>query len=344
MWAVSKGFIIILKDIKMQEGIELKRKASLAIVLIFFLFTSVTSLLAENNVESTTIHQKAVQYLINNFNPSIDLISETNSSNTYWLVSDNLLAYYALRNDDPTISNEIATALKNHVITYDLPHDSNGLPISFKHEAVIGDILSEVNNHITFDNPILYPLINLPEGWNIVTEIDNNISDPVNENVSHFADLFAYRGLSFCKSNNLSEAKLQYNEMINQFWKGQGFVDDAFNTTTKEYSTYKLGLALILANKLNISDSNTIEMLNLIEHCEDVHSGGIHTEYEVTEGLICYSGETNTETTSIIAIATENVPPDVSGTNYLKYAVFAAIAVSVIIVLVALLIKHKRPN
>ena len=136
----------------------------------------------------------------------------------YWLVSDNLLAYYALRNDDPTISNEIASTLKNYATSYNLPHDSNGFPTSFKHEAIIGDVLSE-----EFKNSTIIPIEN-SSNYTIVTEVDNNTST----NESGYADLLALRGLSFCNSNQPSEATLRYDEMM-KMWDGYGFVDDAFN-------------------------------------------------------------------------------------------------------------------
>ncbi len=342
----------------------MRRKASVSIILAIFLLTVITPSLAQNNINSATIHSKAVQYLVDNYNSTVGLIPETNGSNTYWLVSDNLLAFYALRNDNATVSNEIASELKNEGTQ--LVHDSKGFPISYKHEAVIGDVLPEVNNQITFENAINYPLINSTRGWSIVTEIDDNGSDPINESVSHYADLFGYRGLSYFNSNNPSEARVQYSEMMNQFWKGYGFVDDAFSNTTKEYSTYKLGLALTLANKLDISDSNTTEMLNIIEQCQDSQSGGIHTGYEVTNGVVSYSGQTNTETTSIIAIATENNsvttpsnspsvtsttapktpsqtpnPINKQGVLTLVYVIIAVIVIGLLIVAVAFLAKPK---
>ena len=83
------------------------RKVWVSVILAIFLLTIITPSLAQNNVDSTTIHQKAVQYLVDNYNSTVGLIPETSGSNTYWLVSDNLLAYYALRNDDPTVADAV---------------------------------------------------------------------------------------------------------------------------------------------------------------------------------------------------------------------------------------------
>jgi hypothetical protein len=52
----------------------------------------------------------------------------------------------------------------------------------------------------------------------------------------------------------------------------------------------------------------------------------------------------NAETTSIIAIATENLTAEVTETNSFDYAIFVVIAVSIIIVAVALLMKAIRRN
>lgn len=277
------------------------RKAWVTVILAIFLLTTVTPSLAKSNVSSTTIHQNAVQYLINNYNPTIGLIPLTNGSNTYWLVSDNLLAYYSLRNDDPTISNEIVTTLKNYVTSYNLPHDSNGLPISFKHEAVVGDVLpNQLNNSITYypnasDNRVQIEIANGTQalGW------------------QNCADWLALEGISFFNNNQSSEATSLYNQLMAK-WNGYGFADNAFldrvNSNVMEYDTYKLGLALILAKDLQINNATfTSQSLSILKQCQ-LPDGGILTYYNFTGGQYVGLTTANTETTSIIAIATETTP------------------------------------
>jgi hypothetical protein len=94
-------------------------------------------------------------------------------------------------------------------------------------------------------------------------------------------------------------------------WDGHGFADDAYTNINSSsyhiYATYKLGLALMLANKLGISNTQTTNvMLQTISDCQikdGTQAGGVRTDYTFN-GAIVPSGSANTETTSIIAIAT----------------------------------------
>ncbi|MGA2681857.1 MAG: hypothetical protein ABSF44_08670 [Candidatus Bathyarchaeia archaeon] len=278
------------------------RKALVSIILAIFLLATITPSLAQNNVDSATIHQKAVQYLVNNYNSKIGLIPETNNSPTYWLVSDNLLAYYALRNDDPTISNEIAATLKNYVNSNNLPHDSNGLPISYKHEALIGDVLPDVFRNSSQSNGS--SLIN-GSNYSIVTEVDNYTQ--MNDWTS-YADLLALRGISLFNQGNISGATDNYNAMI-KMWDGNGFADKPFLNPNSQsyhiYQTYKIGLALILSNDLNIVNASVNNRVENIIASLQQSNGGVITGYVLVNGSIVpsVSATANTETTAIIALA-----------------------------------------
>jgi hypothetical protein len=319
----------------------MRRKGLALTILAIFLLTTITPPLAKSNVDPATIHQKALQYLTSNYNSSVHLISETNDSNIYWLVSDNLLSYYALRNDDQTISNEIAASLKDYVISYNLPHDANGLPTSFKHEAVIGDILLEQSN-----DSITYNLTKT-ENPNVKIEIANGNQTDVWQN---YADWLALRGISLFNSHQYTEAKSSYYQLMGM-WKGNGFADGALNfreenPSTIEYDTYKLGLALILVKDLQIENTTfTNQCLRIFEQSQ-LSDGGMQTYYNYTSNgqFDRLNDSTNAETTSIISIRTESVPAEVTETNSFDYAVFVVIAVSIIIVAMALLMKAMRRN
>lgn len=286
----------------------MRRKASVSIILTIFLLTTITPSLAQTNTDTATIHQKAVNYLVNGYNnSSLHLISETNESNTYWLVSDNLLSYYALRNDNPAISNEIANTLKTYVTSYNLPHDENGLPISYKHEAVVGNILPE-----ELRNPPKLPYynVNVTSDYRVIIEIDN---DTVAVGWQNYADWLALEGISLFNNHQYPKANAVFNQLVNSsMWNGYGFTDDAFkrrveNQSAIEYETYKLGLALILANDLQIENTTfTNQCLSIIEQCQ-LKDGGVQTYYNFTRDgqFEQLSDSANTETTSITAIATE---------------------------------------
>jgi hypothetical protein len=294
----------------------MRRKASVSIILTIFLLTTITPSLAQTNTDTATIHQKAVEYLLNGYNSSsLHLIPETNESDTYWLVSDNLLAYYALRNDNPAVSNEIAKTLKTYVTTYNLPCDSNGLPISYKHEPVVGDILpGKLRNPP--DPP--YYNVSVTSDYRVIAEIDNVT---VAKGWENYADWLALEGISLFNNHQYTEANAIYNQLVNSsMWNGYGFTDDAFknrveNQSVIKYDTYKLGLALILAKDLQIENTTfTNQCLSIIEQCQ-LADGGVQTYYNFTRDgqFERLPDSANTETTSITAIATEtSIPPSVT--------------------------------
>jgi hypothetical protein len=89
--------------------------------------------------------------------------------NTYWLVSDNLWAYKALEKHYPKLSNTIKSKLIELAKTYKLPTDAKGLPISYKHEAVIGDTVPT-----PFNVTVQYVLYS--DKYTLKTEIANGIA------------------------------------------------------------------------------------------------------------------------------------------------------------------------
>lgn len=277
----------------------------LVMALLFFPCSNVTS--AQNT--NSSISQKAINYLTNSYNTTLHLIPETNNSRTYWLVSDNLLAGYALKDHNNSVSSEIDNTLKSYAVKYNLPVDSSGLPISYKHEALIGDVLPNVFRNSSEQNG--YSLFNGSD-YLLVTEVNNFTQMNDWEN---YADLLALRGISLFNQGNISGSTHYYNALFTDgMWNGYGFADIVYNAS-QVYSVYKLGLAIILSNRLGIINSSLNEqMVNVIKTCQ-INDGGIRTDYTVDGSSIIPSGSANTETTSIIAIAnptTESSIPEFS--------------------------------
>jgi hypothetical protein len=246
--------------------------------------------------QTDSISNKAINYLENSCNPILHLIPETNNSKTYWMVSDNLLACYALRNYNQTMSSEINETLKAFSACYSLPLDSRGTVISYRHEALIGEVLP--NQFYTSQN---YSLLNSTY-YSIYTEVDNGT---LMTDWKDYADLLALRGISNYNQGSINESGDCYNLMMAK-WDGKGFADIVFDKTSV-YSTYKLGLAIILSNKLGISNSSVNDqMFRIIDACqvkEGNYSGGVRTDYTAHGTVITPQGQANTETTSIVAIA-----------------------------------------
>lgn len=264
-----------------------------ALIAVSLVAGSVIYYCRNQSQNASIITKNADRYLALVYNSELGLLPETLDNKTYWITSDNLLAFYALKNFDPPVSASIESKIKSYASAQGLPTDSEGLPISYKHEAVIGDVLSlpfRSNNTKTILNN---------SGYNIQAEIDN---DNLMLDWQNYSDLIAYKGLSYYNMGLPRNATDQYNQMM-QKWDGHGFQDAAFNKTTGLYDTYKLALALLLAKDLKISPTNqTRQMTAIITAMQDPISGGIHTRYTYTT-VPQIGGSINTETTSLVAIA-----------------------------------------
>jgi hypothetical protein len=220
------------------------------------------------------------------------LLPEKSDGKVYWITSDNLLAYYALRDCDPTVSASIEATIKAYARNYSLPTDATGLPISYKHEAIIGDVLTlpfRDRNVTVIPNDL---------GYNVQTEVDDAGQS---QGWQNYSDLVALKGLSYYNQGDTQNAAAQYSQLM-AMWDGRGFRDNAYNDTEKLYDTYKIALALLLAKDLKIaSTTETQQMINIISVMQDI-SGGIHTRYSYSAKPEVV-GSVNTETTAITAIA-----------------------------------------
>lgn len=242
---------------------------------------------------STTPSQITVnanKYLISVYNSTLNLIPETATNNVYYITSDNLLAYFALQDYSSDVSNSIKNTIADYASTYGLPKDSNGLPIDYKHETVLGDsLISSLRTTNT------YSIVN--GSGTIMAEVNNGSG--VMSDWQNYSDLVAYMGLSYYNQGNIQGAINEYNTMMSM-WNGHGFVDNTnVNATVKTYDTYKLALAIILAKDCGIPTN--AEMISIISNMQD-GNGGIHTQYTYDTNLTVV-GSVNTETTALVAIA-----------------------------------------
>ncbi len=310
------------------------RKSLLGLFLIALVAVSLVLVshapVSMGQASASSITINADKYLVNAYNSTLKLIPETNN-NVYWITSDNLLAYFALQNDSSDISSSIKNTIMTYATTYGLPKDSNGLPIDYKHEVVIGDVLTQ-----QFGTSNIYYLANGSD-YTIKAEVNNGstMSDWQN-----YSDLVAYKGLSYYNQGDTQDATNEYNLML-KMWNGHGFNDSAYNHTTGIYDTYKLALAYLLAKDCGIQPDD--KMCNIIASMQD-SNGGIHTQYTFN-GNLTIVGSVNTETTALVAIAnptntstTQNPAPTP------EFPIFAGISIFMAIMLVGsiLLVVRKR--
>jgi hypothetical protein len=150
---------IKLPEVRARWLVESMGKTKLIAFGIILILLSASTLLFIRTSQSVgsktyTLVEKAVCFLLNSqFNQSLGLCREAPNvaPNTYWPVSDNLWAWkalgmaneYGLLNaaESEATAEKIKTELAELAANYSLPTDSNGLPRSYAHEAIIGDIL-----------------------------------------------------------------------------------------------------------------------------------------------------------------------------------------------------------
>ena len=233
----------------------------------------------------------AVEFLKGMFNSAIGLCAEAPevAPNTYWLVSDNLWAYKALERHEPEISEAIKLKLIELAEAYNLPVDSQGLPISYKHEAVIGDTVPT-----PFNVTAQYTLYS--DDYAIKTEIANGTA--IMEDWQEYADLLLFAALSKHWEGKEEEATALFNR-AKDMWDGVGICDKAAKADGT-YATYKLALLLYTSKILGIKLDFEEQLIVTIWKMQDETTGGIITNYKQDGTPI---GDENTETTSITIIA-----------------------------------------
>jgi hypothetical protein len=233
----------------------------------------------------------AADYLISQYNPSLGLVAEapTVAPNTYWLVSDNLLAQRALASYDPAISSNISRSLQEYALTFRVPTNAAGLPISYKHEPLIGEQVP-----LPFRMCVQLTLVEIP-AYVIKTDVAN---ESVLLDWRSYGDLLLYASLSAHDDGDDETAGAYFTEAC-AMWDGIGIRDKHTNITGL-YATYKLALLYHVAHQL--TETLPFEEALLDRLWRQQHdNGGFITDYHL-DGTP--DGDTNTETTAIVLIAT----------------------------------------
>jgi len=237
--------------------------------------------------------KEAIEFLKNIYNSTIGLCAESPkvAPNTYWLVSDNLWAYKALEKHAPEISNAIKSKLTELAGTYNLPTDAQCLPISYKHEAVIGDTLTT-----PFKTTVSYTLYS--DDYTLKTDIANGTA--IMKDWQEYADLLLCAALSKHWEGEDAEALTLFNK-AKDMWDRVG-INDTATRADGTYATYKLALLFYTSKVLGEEIDFEEELIATIWRMQDQTTGGIITDYYPNGEPVEYA-DTNTETTSITIIA-----------------------------------------
>jgi hypothetical protein len=235
----------------------------------------------------------AVEFLKRMYNSTIGLCAEAPrvAPSTYWLLSDNLWAYKALEKYDPQLSSAIKSKLIELAEAYNLPRDNQGLPISYKHEAVIGDAVPK-----PFNEAVSYTLYR--NDYALMADMANGTA--VMEDWRRYADLLLYAALSSHWQGKEREALELFN-IAKNMWDGVGIHDSAAEAESR-YATYKLALLLYISRVLGQKLPFEEELIATILRMQDEETGGIITDYR-PNGQPAENADANTETTAITIIA-----------------------------------------
>jgi hypothetical protein len=276
--------------------------------------SSLQAQIAELN--QTLFVEKAVNFLVNSqFNKSLGLCRESRlAPNVYWLISDNLWAWKALKVANETyyfgagdvgrVADGIEAELKEDATLYNLPRDLNGFPISFMHEAVIGDVIPTPNRAPTI-------LTLHSDDYIVKTEVCNGTIMP---NWQNYTDRLLYMALSRFWQGNNTAANMYFNNATDT-WDGIG-INDIATKAEGLYATYKLALLLYTSKVLGERLPFENELVKRLWSLQRESDGGIVTNYYANGTLV---GDANTETTSIVIIALLTPPRARLGTFAFYY-------------------------
>jgi len=242
---------------------------------------------------------KACAFLDSLYNPSIHLVRETPSNQTYWIASDNLLAQEALQECGSSNAQSIQAILNNATCCQqgnDHMHESllgHSIPLPI-HNATIYDVTgywkSLTNSQETGNYTIRWEYHN---GTGTLSPYD-------------YGDIATYTLLEYKRRNNETGVQ-DMIQTLNTMWTGTGIADESYKAPNKEsgiYQTYKTALYAYALTQLSIPVPATVTASLLRVQGPD---GGFHTGYATN---LTFAGtDENAETTSIAILSLSTVPP-----------------------------------
>lgn len=190
------------------------------------------SVITASSSASVPVHQ-ALAYLQKQYDPQVGLLREspTTAPYKYWLATDNLVAWYALRpTGSYTLTDEIAATF-----------DRYGIPTHGLIEILNGQI-KPWPPYVETQQQVA--TIGSAEVW-----IETRTAGAQDQDWAEYADLALYAALNVGNRGQSAEAHRLYRDAM-QLFDGVGFADRAFRAAGV-YTTYKLALAIYVAQVLS---------------------------------------------------------------------------------------------
>lgn len=213
----------------------------------------------------------AVSYLRAQYNPDTGLLRESpeTAPNVHWIQTDNRLCIWALS----PVAPDLAMRLRFGLLPY--PQQRHGMI-----EILRGEV-GTFPPYVPAQNAVK------PSVWTETRTHGATMPD-----WAEYADLALYAALSAYNAGDGVEALRLYADAV-KMWDGVGFRDRAFDG---RYASYKLALAVIVANK--IGGTIDPEILGQLSRLQ-ADTGGYFAHY-TADGAV---GDTNTESTCYALLA-----------------------------------------
>jgi hypothetical protein len=235
------------------------------------------SSVGQNSLSSSDVTQNARSFLIRLLDSDLGLLPEYKGATVYWLFHDNYLAAKVLEASHSEAARMIRAAIERE-----------GVRKSGKIEILFG----EAERPLPFRQ---YQLVDVRRTSDKVIRTEVVTSAEL-KGWEQFADLLL---LACIAETNQSAAREHWDRAM-QMWDGKGFLDGAAKHS-QVYSTYKLGLALVAANRLSPSPKPPEGLMEKLLSLQG-DAGGWITDYDAAGNRI---GMANVETTCLSILGIE---------------------------------------
>jgi len=270
--------------------------------------------------------ENATTFIQTQHNQTLQLCAEAPNvaPDVYWLWNDNFLAYYALKDYNETMANEIFGKLEEF-----------GYMKNHAYEALFNQTIE-----LPFRAATDYIV---EEGAGYIIKLDMYNGSIMND-WQDYANLLCLAALSEYWRCGYDNTALLYFNMAVDLWDGKGIADASFQG---RYHTYKLALLLYTERILG----QTLEFHDTIEttmwHMQNRTTYGIHTDYD--PNLDPSGSDVNVETTALVigaykysfqrACPSDSPSPTRTTTNEFE----VALVVSVIAIYIGMwMLKNRR--
>lgn len=231
---------------------------------------------AETNLLEQMI-SRGREYLVDAYDPNLQLLPEYSGSKTYWLYHDNYLAAKILDDVDPGKAQAIRDSITSYGVAgsgkIEILFDEAERPLPFRHYKLV-----EVTRK---------------HGKTIRTE---RVTDRVFQGWRDYADLLAFAVLAEPESSEVP----RYWRALGEAWDGLGLTDRVTQKGSL-YAVYKLALVLLAAAKLGTPYPHAEEILKRLQQQQNAQGGWV-TDYDVSGTPV---GMANVETTCLVLLALE---------------------------------------